>query len=676
MIKIIMAIPLLGVLTCIAGPALAYEYPDIPPYIEMYSGVSLLDAEDSPRSSYTSPLQESRAGTKKAFEYESEDTSLLLGGLVEAFPLPQRFYLEAHVADDDDWFGEVQHSYKDIYQFRLLSRRFVHNLDNLTLHNVGPMLTPPLLPGSLIDRQDVGQDYGLDVDIDHFKLRLKTPNFPLHLYTEGEVVRRDGSRQLRFLGGSSDNSSDKVRVSQALGVDQESREITVGVNSHLRWIEADISHARQEFENDVAVPHYAYLAAGTVRDAGLFPHSQLPELEASRNTLKVHTVQTGRVFASATLADLERTNNSSGAEAERELGHGELMWTPLANLVLGTKFRHQENKSAGPPAVATNYSAAGIPFSPARVQQGVEAGTNTVIAFLRYAPFSKLTLKGQYDIERLARDQESAVAWHLAEERDTETIDLGLAWRPRRDLKVNTKYIYKDTDVDAGAAVIFNNDPEKTHQYSADITYFPTAKTSLLLSAMLKEDTAGNLQILDSELRPWVDPIKGGVDDYDARWRRYLTSISHSCTERVSVAVSYAYSIMETDRDFGMETGVLNSFLIDEGYRNEQDYHNIGFSASFLATDRLTLEAMVDFTRAAGDYTLTEPLLVKDLSIGAISQVDTEELGVRLDGEYELGQGWKTSVILRYVDWVDKSFDNPAMGEIYGALFKISKAFL
>lgn len=663
-----------GMSVCAAGLAVADEFPSLPPLIEMYGGVNLLHTEDAPRSSYASPLHEPRAGTSKPFEYQDEHSSLLLGGLVEAYPLPQRFYLEAKVEGDDDWFGELQHSYKDYYQFRLLSRRFEHNLDNLTLFNAGPMLNPPLA-GALVDRQDVGREYSLGLDIDTLKLRLKTPNFPLHLYTEGELVRRDGSRQLRFLGGSSDNSGAKKRVSQAREVDQESRELTVGVNSHLRWLEADLAHSRQDFADDASAPYYDYLA-NVDRQAGTFVHNQVPELTASKNTLRVHTTQTGQVFASATLMDLERENNSSGAEASRQLGHGDLMWTPRVNLTVGAKFRHQENDSAGPTSVATTYyTPAHVLFDPAPVLHGVEGATDSLTTFVRYAPSRKLTLKGQFGIERLGRDEDSAVDWRLAEDKKTETIDLGAAWRPRRDLKLKAKYLFKDTDVDPGAAIIFNNDPERTHQYAADLTFLPTASTSLLLSAMLRQDKADNLQMLDLNFDPVSDPAKGGVDDFDALWQRYLASVTHACTERFSVSGSYAYSVMDTERGFAAETATAGSYIIDEDYSNQQAYHNLGLGASWQATDRMSLEATVDYTLAMGDYVLTEPLLRQDLSLGAISEVETRELGLRLDGEYELGQGWKAGVILRYVDWSNESFDNPADGDMAGALFKLSKTW-
>ena len=92
----------------------AEDYPNIEPHLEMFGGFSLIDASGDPRDSFgsdgyqpasilpTSNTRHLRSGTSRAFEYQSEDNALVVGGKVEAFPFPQRFYLDVDVEGTDD----------------------------------------------------------------------------------------------------------------------------------------------------------------------------------------------------------------------------------------------------------------------------------------------------------------------------------------------------------------------------------------------------------------------------------------------------------------------------------------------------------------------------------------------------------------------------------------------
>jgi len=651
----------------------AEEYPNIEPSYEMYGGYSLLNTSDDPNSSFggdslAAATNRLRSGTKKAIEFEPDENSFLLGGKIESFPLPQRLYLNAEINGTSDWFGELRHAYKDLWQVRMLSRRFVHNLDNIALFDLD--IDPTL---NQVSRLDLDKEYGFTIDIDQLKMRLKTPNFPMHFYAEGEFVRRNGNKQQLFRGFS-DSGLSTARVSKEMDVNQDTKELTVGANSHLGWFEADLSHSWQNFDSGIE-DFYHYQAADT-RAEGDYVHNTLPELQATKNTLKVHTTQTGQVFASATLMETDRKNVTSDqyeVEAERRLAHADLMWTPRANLTIGTKFRHRENSNSGPGSIDSPYDG-----TPIEIANGVGSDTNKYLAFVRYSPITKLSLKGQYSIERMERSQQSAIEYSQAEEKDTDTLELGAAWRPRHDLKLNAKYIYKDVDVDRGAVdFIFNNDPQKSHQLTADATYTPNVKTSFLVSALLKKDTADNLEMLDDSFSPWIGTVGNKAKDYDALWQRYLASATHVCSERFSMTATYVYSIVDTDRDLA-----IGSDIIDRGYNNQQAYHTFSLSNSFQATEKLNLEAMVDYTIATGDYSLSAPDLVdpligpgSTLSIADISMTDSKELGLRLDGEYKLQQGWKAGVVLRYVNVIDKSFDNPSDGDMYGALLKVTKVF-
>lgn len=657
-----------------AGFVAAEEYPSIPPDMYMFTGFglnSLSDrplssfGSDSPYSSYAGSTNGLRSGTRRGAEFDVDTNSMIVGGRVEAFPLPQRFYLDVNVEGDEHWFGELRHSYTDVYQVRFLSRRFVHNLDNIALYDLNPATNV-----SEVSRHDLGSEYSLGIDIDQFRLRLKTPDFPFHLYTEGEVFRLNGERQQLFLGYS---GASQARVSKAMDVDQQTTSLTLGANSHLRWLEVDISHSWQQFDSEVA-DRYHYLASGK-RSEGDYTHNSLPALKTSKNTLKLHTTQTGKIVASATLADISRTNETSDRytiEAEKRLGYTDLLWTPLVNLALGTKYRRQENSGSGPGTIISPWNGEAL-----AIKSGVEGAAETYAAFVRYRPIRTVTLNGQYSIEHRERDLDSALAWHLAEEKNINTFDAGASWRPLHQARIRVNYRLSSSEVEPGLVPeIFNNDPERTHQVTADVSYSPRAATMILLSVLLKDDTANNLSSLyhDFAAQEFVPVSDGGVEanNYDAFWQRYLASVTHAWTERFSVTGSYVYSLMDSERGISVLEGVP---IVDAGYNNTQGYHSLSLSSSWQATERFSLDSMIDYTIAFGDYSLTSGTLNQFLSLGDMAMTDIKELGLRFDGGYDLGQGWKAGVVFRYVTFIDKSFDNPAKSHMYGALLKMTKVF-
>ncbi len=173
-----------------------------------YSNDSKSSVNDSLADVYGLPEAATRVGAQKATEFYATKSSLSGGFLVKTAPLPNRLHMEFDYYSDNDWFGDFRQSYKDYVQIRLLPRRFVHNLDNLTVFDFNPAnrnFTAPATyntNGNDVEIKDAQVDnYGLKIDIDQYRLRLKTPNFPLHVYTEGEVVRRSGLQQMRFVGG-------------------------------------------------------------------------------------------------------------------------------------------------------------------------------------------------------------------------------------------------------------------------------------------------------------------------------------------------------------------------------------------------------------------------------------------------------------------------------------------
>jgi len=279
---------------------------------EFWIGGVVKDTDTSPNSalSDTGAAANVRVGGAGAYEFHSTDSSPSGGLYLEGAPLPSRYHFELDYYNDNDWYGDLRYSFKDAIRTRVMTRRFYHNLDNLTLFDYG---------SATVDSQDAGvDDYGIRMEIDEYSLRFKTPSYPFHFYINGETITRKGKRQQRFLGGNAYffGGSGRVRTSQARDVDQKSNDLGFETNAHLGWIEFDIAHHDKKFNSDVAPDTYTYSSGITS------VHNVIPEIESSTDTLKLHTTQSGRLFISTTFQQVEKDNNYSHAEADRSMGYG------------------------------------------------------------------------------------------------------------------------------------------------------------------------------------------------------------------------------------------------------------------------------------------------------------------------------------------------------------------
>jgi hypothetical protein len=88
------------------------------------------------------------------------------------------------------------------------------------------------------------------------------------------------------------------------------------VNSHLGYVEAEVSHTEKRFDvGGDNVLKYNY-AAAPGREAGVYLHNFVPELKSSTNTLKLHTNYTGQIVAAATL---QRRTRKTGTAVRRKI---------------------------------------------------------------------------------------------------------------------------------------------------------------------------------------------------------------------------------------------------------------------------------------------------------------------------------------------------------------------
>jgi|GEM_PF-2549160 len=659
------------------------------PIAKIWGGFNFADDSDSLNPSaaelYSIPEAATRKGTKKAAEFYSLENSPSLGLFYKANFVPHRLHLEMDVESEDDIYGDFRYSYKDIFLARFQPRRFYHNLDNIRIFDYDGNYDSPAFSGSYgvgydadsnIQVKDLNvDDYGLRIDIDKYRLQIKTPTFPLHVYSEGEVVSRKGKQQLRFIGGTGYHSGN-WRVSEARDIDQKNKEYTLGTNAHLGLVEVGYSFTHRKFENDKAAPQNYYDIASSHRTAaGLFNHNIIPTLKADTNTLKIHTSHTGRIVASATLSEIDKSNEYSGAKATNTLSYGEVSWLPKANLSFAAKMRYQRNRASRPDTVSVYGPAGPISYGASSdINCGMETDYTMSSLTARYVPSPVLNLKAEYikDIKDVSSLSSSDYSRPLKTVKDTYA--LGSTWRAMPNMRVKGKLSYRDIRTEFGPTDVGNIDPAETTRGVVGVTWTISPRVAAFLNAdVSKEKTDDNRIVGESN-----DDLSGKTIN-----QHYLASLSFQVNEKFSVSPAYTFMSRKQDQDIAWEDS-SGAHIIDRDYENEQKTHNLALNFMYMPTPMLDLNATVDYTSTKGTYDPTQAQIdftlhggirndVSVRQIGLNAYTETEEFNLRFDGEYDLGNGWGTGLVLRYTDWSDDSFDNPSDGTYIGGLFKITK---
>lgn len=352
-------------------------------------------------------------GNTRAGEYEYLHSSLGGQAVIEYDPLPHRLLLETYFNNTHDYFNELDYSYRDVVMLNYTGRRMYHNLDHLSIGADDPATPSP----SMTDF-DPNAEYFSDTALNRVQLRLKTPDFPFHLYLEAKNQEKHGSIQQRFMRSFSSGFS---KASQTRDIDYETSEAKATMNSHLGPLEVEISHAVKEFGNtrDKSM---------TDATAVTYTHNQVSDTESSVDTVKVHTSHTGRISAAVTYSAGERKNKDSNVKTEFVNAAGDFTWIPRKEVTFSLKYRHYEVTPDAPTTVSSVSLAGLTTYS---VKDPIGYTKDIMSALVRYRATDALTLRAEFAYDDLTRDFTPG-AWLLDENITRTTARLGASYQLTR----------------------------------------------------------------------------------------------------------------------------------------------------------------------------------------------------------------------------------------------------
>jgi len=585
-----------------------------------------------------------RTGASRAGEYDLLEDSPTLSGEARIYSFPHRLHLDLDGKNRKDYFGEIGYGYRNLLLLRGYNRTLFHNLDNIELIDLDSTVSPPA-----VTRNDVGVNYGVKTAMNDLYLKFRAPRFPLHLYLAGQSFNKEGKVQQRFLSGSA-WFNDRERTSRSRQIDWRTRQYTVGINSHLGYLEADLSHGEKRFDaGGDNVLYDAYNRAGfatTLRNADTYPHNRVAEITGSSNTLKVHTTYTGRLVASATLTTKEKKNDFSGAKADYLFGSGNITWMPINKLTVFLKYRRIHRDLDNPGSITVSGRNGNL-YQDLTVRRSISAVTDTYSGGIRYRPVADITLRTGYTFEHI--DRKDAEPWGIVDKTRKKTLTVSGESRLQKNLRFKAKYTHRET-----ANPAYNTDPAHADEGAFSITWIPRTGIHTLLHYTLLREARNNLLFFDDDGNP-ID----GTDDRKTQRDRVLGSVSFLLSEKLTLTTSYAWFRNRTTQDivYTLSTTPFPD-RIDPGVPYKDSAHSYTLNLSYAPRKKVRLNTDITRTTTRQDFAPGSPALREPVSIASFSKQRIRETRFHLGGEMELRRGLRLGLDFEYTDFNDTQ-DNP-----------------
>jgi predicted porin len=613
-------------LLALASSALAqsgvYMFPDIEPNYKLYGGYRIIDV----------------SGSDSASEYEYLKNYPSFGGDIEAYPYPNRIHMEFDFLNKNDYSADLSYAYGDMVLSRLTNRTLHHNLDNFEVQ---------AFSGFPVKRSDTSSDdYGIRSSMNYIFLRFKPLEFPFHIYLNSFLGYKKGSNQQRFQGGDGYRSN-LERITQKRDIEWNSKDITLGANSHLGPLEVDISHSRKMFDAlEGKVMSYQYTDAVdkwsppfTVinRPAGLYPHNLVPDLEGSSTTLKLHTSYTGRVVGSVTLSSANRENTDSGAKADYFSGAAEIRLTPIKRMSFAFKYRHRQADIDNPDSLEdAYYGLASVPNAVYSIRPSISSSTDTVsgnVRFgnIRYSIFKPLSINLGYAYKQISREnvENSVRDWDVPEETSESTVSFSARARLPMNLKMKINYRHIDINDPGG-----NVEPDRSDGGVVSLTWTPITKATAFLSYGTTWEERKDLSNID-------------VNNKDTSRQKLASSLSYLLKEDLSLTVGYAWFNNNTEQDVLYGDDFQTSPptpLLDEGVKYEDTADNYSVNISYIPRERIIMSAGGSWTRSSGEFS------PDSFNVASLSEIDNTETVYSASGEYGFKNGLNLAVRYTYSD--------------------------
>lgn len=568
-----------------------------------------------------------------AADYEYLSDSMMLGADMAVFAFPSRFSLIFDGKNKHDYFGDLRYAYGDALFMRWLTRSVHHNNPNLTLYDLDTATSY-----SRAERLDAGDSYSTASAMDNVFLRLKTDDFPAHAYFNYFQLRKDGDIQDVSLQGSGyyDNM---VRTSRRRNVNRHTESYSVGANSHLAFVEAEIQHSQKRFDPDGDYESYDNYTT-SARPAGRFRNGMTPRLDGKTNTIKLHSSYTGRFVATGTFSVKERENKSSGAKTDYIIGTGGVMWMPDTNVRFSIGYSRRDMNAETPATVTVTDANDSSNAWTYAVKRPLEYTTDTFAVSGNYSPYDWLVIKGRYNVEEIKR--RNASEWAVTGSTTKTYFLLSGAMRSSEGAKLDASF--KTTHIENPA---YNTEPDDSKETNVSLGAALASRTRLFLSYGRMEEEREYLTYKNS----------ASARNRDVNKDKYYGSATFMLSDSASMDASAYYMNNKITQDVGYYDSTGSTRIAKDTHQRETS-RNYSIGASYAFNERASFRADASRTSSRGTFDANTSDLLGPVPVAAFMDYAYAMVELGVDAGYKISKNYNASLEYTYSD-MDETMDNP-----------------
>jgi len=616
------------------------------------------------------------------------------------------FILEGNYLNENDYHAEAHLDHYGLATVNLRSERFFHNLDHIPY-----ALGVPEARGDAngqartslgnirvqYDDQDPGDDYGIRLDTNEAHFRGKFKNYPAHVSLRYWRFEKKGDRQLRFVDEGNDNPDIANTCNQChmqsktRDINRVTNEFTASVDAHLGPVDVIVEQLYREFRDHESIPVDLF-DGHTFRPPGDYQHDEDPDSKVTETSIKLHSSLAGGLVAAGGLTIGERKNRSDlagqlagvdgvSAKTDYYKAAGDVTYIPTPKWTLNFRYRLLDLDNDNPDIVA----AYGDEFN---VRPSVDLRRSNQEAIIAYRPSRNLTLKGEYQFERVHRSHTDGpepfhgsqapiaaggvydAVWELPENENLQRVKVGLLARPLGStaLKVDTWYQYRSSNDPAYVAAY-----ENRHEVFFGTIYAPSEfwGANLTARALDEENDKQKEYLFDSADNPVPIFFNRQREQQDVAVGFWANPAS-----RLMLGANYGYMHTRIVQDllFGNDLGnppaVADYHIPDEQVDYHQRVHTVSANATVRLIETLNLRVEGYHIRSFAEYSpdffvgappLDMPASSEDLK--DLSRLDIRQNGLRAALDWNPGNAWTCSLLYTYDDYEDRdssAFDGTA----------------
>ncbi len=597
------------------------------------------------------------AGNPRVSEYEDTTDNIYLFTDIRSYPLPHRFHLFGYFSGEHDYFVDTGYAYRDILLYRLVSVGFVHHTDHYPYDLKAPS------PVQQYEDRDPDDDYMQDIRKTKLKLRLKWPNYPLHLFFRYSDYHHKGNLQQRFLIGYFGNMN---KVSQSRSLTKDTSEFKIGTNGHLGPVELEYFHIERHFDSSrdtILQDDYPEINSPPIiyRPADIYPHNIYPDIKGHGDSLKIHTSYTGQIVASYSVMGDVLRNLYSGVKRKTLRSSATLQYMPSHIIAMFLRMNYLNIEESNTSYTVLRGLQNQLTYD---VRKSIDIEKKTVHLISRIRPIKDLTLIPSYSIE--IKKRTDTEGWTLSEgDTTTQSYKLKVLSKPVRNLSIRAAYSHSHTK-----NPLYNFIPEDRDRIKLYFSYLPLPPVQLIASYTFSHSRRGNVS--------YYDDLTGSFyEGKDKKGTHHFLVITASTTPvynlSITASVGY-YRVKETSclafkqlKGDGTFTFVQPFMEHSVPYKDRAITYMLNITRRF--SNRWNVSVDISATYSKGSFhTSTDTLS----GIDGFSKINNRDSTIKLSSSYKLLKDTSIGLELLYESYSDRV--NPDLnGRLYRGLIRLTK---